>query len=89
MLSQDISVIKFLPDEVDEAMLRQQLVVLVERVLVKHLATFNGSETVDHIPHKFSYESGRKSVVVSSSDFFHIITVFVFKIISFIYMLVA
>lgn len=59
--------IKLLPSVKDQAKQRQNYIVLVSRVLVQHLESFEIFKDVyiQHIPHKYSKEAAKKSESVS------------------------
>ena len=63
----DIPITSFLPSEIDELALREELKILASRELVKHFKELAWMKkfVISHIPHEYKSETKKKSEVVS------------------------
>ena len=66
----DILLSKFIPEEDDVHQMKEEMEIMVQRMLVKHLTCVADLDPVllKHIPHKYKTESARKSTVVSITN---------------------
>ena len=55
----------FLPCQEDYAILKERMVVIVQRILREHTTLYRAAEAVHHIPHKYATEVAVKSDFVS------------------------
>ena len=62
----NITTEQFLPNQKDEEDLKEEMVIMVKRILTKRMKAFNHLEdkVVQHIPHEYSKESSLKSHIV-------------------------
>lgn len=50
--------------------LQTRMGILIQRILKKHCAAFEGADVCMHIPHRYSKESSKKSEIVSAFNSF-------------------
>ena len=62
----NIPIADLLPSDGDETLLKNELEVIVTRILSSYIHSFHDVETVESIPHMFSEQSTHKSEIVST-----------------------